>query len=151
MMACFCCSSSRRLSQVSPGLGRVGEQGVLLDEIDDGLGGGGNHRVSAEGGNREALYGVGNFRRGDGEADGQAVAESLGAGDDVRHNAPMLDAEPLAAGASPGGLDLVADENPAVAAHDFGHDGEVLARRRDEAGDALQRLGDEGRRCVPRW
>ena len=49
------------------------------------------------------------------QADGLAVAEALGAGDDVGRDAVLLDAEPLAAGASPAGLHLVADEEAVVA------------------------------------
>ena len=59
-----------------------------------------------------------------------------------RH-APVLDAEPLAAGASPAGLHFVADEDAAVVAHDLVDDLEIFLGRRDEAADALDGLGDE--------
>ena len=58
-------------------------------------------------------------------------------------DAPVLDAEPLAAGAAPGGLDFVGDEDATVLAHDIRDDFEVLFGRSDEAADALDRLGDE--------
>ena len=74
---------------------------------------------------------------------GHAVAEALGAGHDVGRDAPLLDAEPLAAGAAPAGLHFVADEDAAVIAHDLLDDLEVFLGRRDEAADALDRLGDE--------
>ena len=76
-------------------------------------------------------------------ADGAAVGQALGAGDDVRRHAVLLDAEPLAAGAPPAGLHFVADEDAAVIAHDLLDDLEVLLGRRDEAAHALNRLGDE--------
>ena len=59
-----------------------------------------------------------------------------------RH-APLLDAEPLAAGAAPAGLHFVADEDAAVIAHDLVDDLEIFLGRRDEAADALNGLGDE--------
>ena len=69
-----------------------------------------------------------------------------------RH-AVMLNAEPFVAGAAPGGLHFVADEDAAVIPHDAGDDPEVFLGRRDESADALDRLGNEagdaagGRRC----
>src|SRR5262249_7982511 len=77
------------------------------------------------------------------ESDRAAVAKALGAGDHVRRYAPMLDTEPLSAGASPPGLHFVADEDPAVIPHDLLHDLEVLLRRRDKPAHSLDRLGSE--------
>ena len=90
-----------------------------------------------------ALHGVGHFRARDGEADGRAVAEAFGAGDDVGRDALLLDAEPLAAGAAPAGLHFIADEDAAVVAHDLVDDLEIFLGRRDESADALDGLGDE--------
>src|ERR1019366_8729655 len=87
----------------------------------------------------------GDLRFGYGKTDRAAVGEALGPRHDVRNHAPMLDAEPLAAGAPPAGLHLVADEDAAVIAHDLLHDLEVLPGRRDIAADALNGFGDEGR------
>ena len=42
-------------AQVRAGLGAVGQQVLLFDEIDDGLGGGGGHGVAAESGDGQAL------------------------------------------------------------------------------------------------
>ena len=72
-----------------------------------------------------------------------AVGDALGHRHDVGLDAPVLDAEHLAAGAAEAGLHLVADEDAAVLAHDVDRDLEVLRRRRDEAADALDRLGEE--------
>ena len=55
----------------------------------------------------------------------------------------VLDAPELAAGAAEAGLHLVADEDAAVLPDDVDGDLEVLRRRRDEAADALDRLGEE--------
>ncbi len=41
------------------------------------------------------------------------------------------------------GLHFVADEHAAVFLHDVGHDREIFLGRRDEAADALDRLGDK--------
>src|SRR5712691_12243402 len=49
----------------------------------------------------------------------------------------------MVAGPAPARLDLVADEQPAVAPDDADRDLEVLLRRHDEPAGALNRLGDE--------
>ena len=99
--------------------------------------------VAAEGGDGGAFDGVGDFGPRDGQADGRAVAQAFGAGDDVGLHAPLLDAEPFAAGAAPAGLHFVADEHAAIFLDDVGDDREIFLGRRDEAADALNRLGDE--------
>ena len=76
-------------------------------------------------------------------AERQAVRDALGHRHDVGLDAPVLDAPHLAAGAAEAGLHLVADEQAAVLADDVDRDLEVLRRRRDEAADALDRLGEE--------
>ena len=143
MISCLSLQFLEAAAQVAAGLGAVVHQLLLFDEIDHGFGGGGGHGVAAEGGDGDALESVGDFRLGDGQPDGAAVAEALGAGHDVGRDAPLLDAEPLAAGASPAGLHFVADEDAAVIADDLLDDLEVFLGRRDEAADALDRLGDE--------
>ena len=55
----------------------------------------------------------------------------------------VLDPPELAAGAAEARLHLVADEDAAVLPDDADGDLEVLGRRRDEAADALDRLGEE--------
>ncbi len=143
MRGCFSFSASRCWRSRAPFWAVLGSRFLLFDELDDGAGRGGGHRVAAEGGDRQAAHAVGHLRSGNGDRDGQPVAEPLGAGEDVRHDAVVLDAEPAVAGASPGGLHFVADEQPAVAADDFGDDAEVVLGRGDETADALDRLGDE--------
>jgi hypothetical protein len=66
------------------------------------------------------------------------------AGHDIRRDAPLFDAEPFSAGASPAGLYFVADEKAAEFFHDAVDDLEIFFGRNDEAADALDRLGDEG-------
>src|ERR1035441_6983903 len=99
--------------------------------------------VAAESGDGETLDGIGDLRPRDSEADGAAVAGALGAGHDVGRDAPVLDAEPLVAGAAPGGLHFVADEDAAVVAHDALDNREIFLGRRDEARHALNRFADE--------
>ena len=66
--------------------------------------------VAAESGESQAADGFRHFWRGDGAADGTAVAHALGEGHNVGFHAPVFNAEPLAAGAPPAGLHFVADE-----------------------------------------
>src|ERR1035441_6130102 len=99
--------------------------------------------VAAESGDGETLDGIGDLRPRDSATDGAAVAETLGAGHDVGRDAPVLDAEPLVAGAAPTGLHFVADEDAAVVAHDAFDNREVFLGRRDEAGHALNGFADE--------
>src|SRR5262249_27585691 len=55
----------------------------------------------------------------------------------------MLDAKPLAAGASPTGLHLIADEKAAALLDDPLHDLEILLWRDDESADALNQFSDK--------
>ncbi len=55
----------------------------------------------------------------------------------------MLDAEPFPAGATPAGLDFIADEDAAVIADDLLNDLEILLRRRDVSAHTLDGLRDE--------
>jgi hypothetical protein len=73
----------------------------------------------------------------------KTVAEPFGAGDHIGRDTPVLDSEPLAAGAAPTGLHFIADEEAAVPAHDIGDDLEIFLRRRDEAADSLNRFHDD--------
>src|SRR5215471_6063736 len=123
-------------------LGVAGEV-VLLDDLDGRVGGGAGDGVAAEGRDRQRLQGGRDLRRGDRDGEGQAVGDSLGHRHDVRLDSPVLDAPPLPAGAAEAGLDLVADEDPAVLLDDADGDLEVLRRRRDEPADALDRLREE--------
>ena len=101
-------------------------------------------RIAAEGGDGQALEGAGDFAGGDGGADGHAVAHAFGAGDDVGHHFPVLDAEPVLAGAAEAGLHFVGDEQAAVFFDGVENDLEIFRRRRDESADALNGLGHEG-------
>ena len=74
---------------------------------------------------------------------GHAVGHAFRAGDHVRNDFPILDAEPFLSGAAPAGLHFVGDEERAVFLHDFEHNLEVFLRRSDEAADALNWFGDE--------
>ncbi len=87
---------------------------------------------------------VGYFRRGDGDAHGRAIGDALGHGHDVWLHAPMLDAEPVFAGASKAGLDLIADEEPPIASDDTHCDLKVFRRRGDKTAHPLDGLGQEG-------
>jgi hypothetical protein len=53
------------------------------------------------------------------DSDWHAVAEAFRRRDDVRLNIPILDAEPFLAGASPGSLHFVSNEEAAVLARDL--------------------------------
>ena len=75
-----------------------------------------------------------------------AVAQALGAHDEVGLDAVLLDAEPLAARAAPARLHLVRDVEGLVPLHDLGHDLRVLLRRHDEPAHAHDRLRDVGGR-----
>ena len=90
-----------------------------------------------------ALKLVGQLGGGDRRADGNAVAHALRAGDHVRRDFPVLDAEPFLAGAAEAGLHFVGNEKAAVILHDVEDDLEIFRRRSDESADALNRLGDE--------
>src|SRR5690348_16608593 len=116
----------------------------FFDDFDGGEGGHAGYRIAAEGGDGEAAVGAGEFGGGDGGADGHAVAHAFGAGNDVRDDLPMLDAEPVLAGAGEAGLHFIGDEEPAVFLDGVEDDFEVFGGRSDEAADALDRFGDEG-------
>ncbi len=99
--------------------------------------------IAAEGRDGQALEGAGELAGGDRGADGHAVAHAFGAGDDVGNHFPVLDAEPVLAGASEAGLHFVGDEQAAIF-FDGGEDNlEIFGRRGDESADALDGLGDE--------
>src|SRR5262249_12452308 len=116
---------------------------LLLDEIKHRFPGGGRHRIAAKRGNGRALHSVSDLRFRHRQPDRESVTEAFRTGHHVWRDAVLLDAEPLAARASPRRLGLVANEDSAVPADDISHDAEVFPRRRDESADALYRLGDE--------
>src|ERR1017187_2770295 len=120
----------------------VADEVVFLDEVDDGGGGDAGDGIAAEGGDGWTLVRVGDLRRGHGEADGKAVGQRLGGGEDVRLDLPVLDAEPAFAGAAPAGLNLVGDEVAAVLFDDGEGDLEVLLGWHNKAADSLDGLGD---------
>ena len=130
-------------AEIAARFGAISQQVLLVDEIDHRLGLGGRHGIAAEGGDGEAGDGIGYFGASHGQSDRRAVAQAFGAGHNIWDHAPLLDAEPLAAGAAPAGLDLIAYEDAAVVAHDLLDNREVLFGRRDEAGHALDGFSDE--------
>ena len=138
----------RRYAPVSAALIR---KLLLINEVDHSLGCGRGNRIAAERRNRHAFERIGELRACHGQANRRSIGQTLGAGDDVRVHAPLLNAEPLAAGAAPAGLHFVADKNAAVFANDVIDDREIFLRRRDESADALNRLGDKCRRCGRKW
>jgi hypothetical protein len=76
-------------------------------------------------------------------SDSATSGVALGHRHDLGLDVPVRDAEPGAARPAEARLHLVADEDAAVLPHDPHCDFEILVRRRDEAADALDRLGDE--------
>ena len=128
-----------RAEVLADGLGVV-HQVLFFDQIDGGLGCYARHRVATERRNGQALVGVGNFRARQREPDGHAVSHALGAGDDVRFHFPVLDPPPLPAGATPGRLHFVGDEQAPIVAHDVGYNLEIAGGRHDESPQTLNRL-----------
>src|SRR5690349_5994328 len=57
----------------------------------------------------------------------------------------MLDPEPFVPRSAPAGLHFIADKNPAIPAHDFRDDLEILLGWGDEAAYPLDRFGDKAR------
>ena len=132
------------LTEVAAHAVGVFQEPFLFDHLDRGARRDGRHRVAAERGNRHALESIGDFRRGDGQAHGHTVGHAFGAGDDVGLDFPVLDAEPLLAGASEARLDFVRDEQAPVLLDDVEHDLKVFLGRGDETARALDRLGEKG-------
>ena len=122
---------------------RILEEIFFFNHLNGGARGDGADRIAAERGNRQALIGIGQLVGGDGQPDGHAVGKTLGAGDDVRRDFPLFDAEPFFAGAAPGRLDFVGDEQAAILFYDLEHNLEIFRRRSDESADALNGLGDK--------
>ena len=129
-------------AEIGAGVGGVGGEVFFFDEINDGLGGGVGDGVASEGGDVNTFPSFGNFRAGNGETNGHAVAKAFSAGHDVGCDAPLFDAEPLVASAAPAGLDFVTDEDAAVFADDVGDDFEIFFGWCDEATDTLDGFGD---------
>src|SRR5207253_6892509 len=86
-------------------------------------------RAGAERGDVRKRTLVGDRRLRQGQADGLTVRHPLRAGEYVRFYPVLLDAPPFAAGATPGGLDLVRDEQPSRIPRDGNRDLEVLLGR----------------------
>ena len=144
MAGCRCCSSSSRSSSQAPraalrcpsccrswnaSVARAARQET---EVAAERGGAGPGVMGGDG--------VGGEVGGDREA----VAQCLGHRDDVGRHVPVLRGEP-AAGAVPGGLDLVGDQQRAVPAAQPPQLRPVVVGRDDDAAVALDRLGDHGR------
>src|ERR1700683_1257685 len=105
---------------------------LFFDHLYRGTRRNGSDRIAAKGGNRQALKCIGEFRGGDRRPDGDAIAEPFGAGDYVRRNLPLLDAEPFLAGPAEAGLNFVGDEQAAIFFYGLEDDLEIFRRRRDE-------------------
>src|SRR3954452_17524458 len=80
-------------------------------------------------------------------AEGQAAAERLGEGDDVRDDAALLEGEERG-GAPEAALDLVEDQDGAGAVGELPCGGEELVCERDDAALAHDRLEDDGARVA---
>ena len=122
----------------------VDAQMFFFDDFDRGARGDAGDGIAAKSGDREAAVGGGEFARRNGGPDGHAVTHPFGARDDVGDHFPVLDAEPMLAGASEAGLHFVRDEEAAVFFHRVEDDLEVFGRRGDESADALNGFCDEG-------
>src|SRR5579883_1996348 len=125
-------------------MGGAGQQIVFFDGFDGGERSGARERMTAEGAAERAGAGcVHDFGAARDGSDRHAAAERLGHGNEVRFDAEMLGGKP-AAGARETGLDFIGDEKNAVLAADVLENGEIAARRNDEAAFAEDRLGDDG-------
>lgn len=122
---------------------------VRLDVVEDGEAGRGRDGVAAERRGARAGVGVGDFGRRDERGDRRAVAEGLGAGHDIRHDVEVLDGKHLARAAK-ARLDFVGDKERIMLLEDFLHALKVALRRHDDAGVALNGLGDERTRVACR-
>ena len=132
--------------------GSVGAQIVFFDDVDDRFRGDAGHGISAEGGDGQALDKTSAIS-------GVAMVRPMGT--------PLP--RPLAAVMMSGSTSQCSMPNhllpvrpqpvctssemkvAAVLLHDAEGDLEVFLRRRDEAADALNGLGDQTRRCGRRW
>ncbi len=123
-------------------LGRARLQIVLQQVVEVRLGPRHRQGIPAESGDRVGVEAVHDLPTGDHAADGQPVAEALGEREQVgRHVVGLVSPEVLA-GAAPPGLDLVGDEEDPVLVEHLLHRPEEAVRRRHEAADALDGLGD---------
>src|SRR5205085_1709760 len=125
--------------------------GVALEVVFEEVGEVGEARghgdgAAAEGGNGVRGQGVHDLGAGDDAAEGHAVADALGEGQQVRRAVVgvCLPAPEVVAGAAPAGLHLVADPEDAVAGEDLAEGGVEAVGGRGEAADALDRFGDQG-------
>ena len=91
-------------------------ESLLLDHLEDGQTGRGDERIAAEGVDVEILrQRGGDLRRRHHGRQWQAVADALGHGHDLGHDAGALEAPVVVAGAGEAGLHLVGDADAAVA------------------------------------
>ena len=116
---------------------------VFLNQFDGGPGGYAGHGIATERRDVRTLEPAGNFRRGHGQAHRHSIRHAFRAGDHVRDDFPILDAEPFLSGASPAGLHFISDEQRAILLNDLEDHLEVFLRRRNKPADALNRFGDE--------
>ncbi len=100
---------------------------------------------AAEGRNAVGVQAVHDVGAGYDTADGHAVADALGEGEDVRRTVlrVCLPAPEVVAGTAPAGLHLVGDPQHPVLGEDFAERGVQTVGRGGEPADALDRFGDQ--------
>uniref|UniRef100_A0A0N4ZZD7 Histidine kinase n=1 Tax=Parastrongyloides trichosuri TaxID=131310 RepID=A0A0N4ZZD7_PARTI len=131
------------LGQVAGDLIDVVQNGVRRHFVEGRLADGHGQRVAAEGravhADRHALGRLGGGQAG---ADGEAAAQGLGDGHDVRrHAGPFVG--PQLAGPPHAALDFVEDDQDAVLVGHLAHPTQVFLRRGAAAALALHRLQDD--------
>ena len=94
--------------------GRVALQVVVEHVVEHRVAGRRRDRVAAEGGERDRRHRVHDLGAADHAGQREAVADALGEGQQVRHDAVGLVAPEVLAGAAPAGLHLVGDQQDPV-------------------------------------
>src|SRR5262245_20478575 len=116
---------------------------VVLEDLVEGCEPGpGGERIPAEGGDGVRGQAVHDLAASDDATDGQAVAETLGKGHQIRCEAMSLDTPEMVSGPPPAGLDLIGDEEDPVLVEDGLHRAEKTVRWNGEATHALYWLRD---------
>ena len=123
----------------------VVHQAIFFNQIDRGFCCNAHDRVAPEGGDLKSLEAGGNVWFRSGESDRHAVRHAFCGRDDVGIDLPLFDPEPFFAGAAPGGLNFVGDEEPAILLHDIEDDLEIFFRRSNKSTYTLNWLGDKRR------
>ena len=136
-----------RQELAAEGLG-LGEQLLLLEDIEHGEGGGAGQRVAGEGAAEAAgggaIHHVGAAQHA---RERQAAGHALGHRDQVGDHAAVLDGEQLC-GAPEAALDLVGDQQDAVARGELAQGVEEAGGRGHKAALAEHRLDDHGGHAI---